>query len=170
MSTNRFKFNPEDDLAPLLHFLIVLSGIIVGIYFIISAVITAHSPNFTNDNYQIIEHSEEPLLQNETQNETLEPWMVGNWIGEIATIHPLDGPITQSWKLNILSKSGKTQQVVISSNNPYFQDIEWFNLKYDRNSQQLYYIEGSIRINIEVNSQTKTLYLPSEHGTLYLNK
>ena len=69
MSTNRFKFNPEDDLAPLLHFLIVLSGIIVGIYFIISAVITAHSPNFTNDNYQIIEHSEEPLLQNETQNE-----------------------------------------------------------------------------------------------------
>ena len=114
MSTNRFKFNPEDDLAPLLHFLIVLSGIIVGIYFIISAVITAHSPNFTNDNYQIIEHSEEPLLQNETQNETLEPWMVGNWIGEIATIHPLDGPITQSWKLKNQEKHNKLLYLLIT--------------------------------------------------------
>ena len=124
---------------------------------------------YTMSTKQTPNESSAYLDGNETQNETLEPWMVGLWIGQLSTVDYFGNPIKIYWALNI-SKSGYTKQVVGSSNNPDNPEIEYLNLKYDRRSQQLYYEEGSIHITIKVDSQYKKLYLPSENGTLYLSK
>ena len=71
------------------------------------------------------------------------------------------------WSLDI-NQYGSTTQITGTSNGDY--DVEYFTLKYDRDQEKLYYKEGGYNITINVNPKTRQLYMPSDFGTLYLNK
>lgn len=109
--------------------------------------------------------SDEPQkgeMSSETNSTDLEPWMVGTWKGKLN-----NGYMQLYWSLEI-DKYGNATQIIYNPQGD--SEVELLSLKYNRDSEQLYYKDGGMAITIQVDSYNKTLSLPSSSGTLYLYK
>ena len=109
---------------------------------------------------------EEEYTQNyqnqETEDTSIAPWMIGTWKGSLNY-----GDMNIFWSLEI-DKYGNTTQIIYNPQGG--SEVELLHLKYDRISQQLYYKDGGLNITIEVDANNKCLYMPSAYGTLYFKK
>ena len=109
---------------------------------------------------------EEEYTQNyqnqETEDTSIAPWMIGTWKGSLNY-----GDMNIFWSLEI-DEYGNTTQIIYNPQGG--SEVELLHLKYDRISQQLYYKDGGLNITIEVDANNKCLYMPSAYGTLYFKK
>ena len=145
---------------------IIASAFLIVITMLFQALLNEDSDYEYNENSNY-EYCETNTSTVESKRTDIEPWMVGKWEGRITTKDYLGNPFRLHWSLDI-NQYGSTTQITGTSNGDY--DVEYFTLKYDRDQEKLYYKEGGHNVTINVNPKTKQLYMPSDFGTLYLNK
>ena len=146
------------------------SKIVIIASIILVVVITLLRTSSSDDAYDRYSNSNTSHTSTETKNTNntdIEPWMAGTWKGSITTRDYYGNPFTFYWTLEI-NQYGSTTQIVETSIGNY--DMETYTLRYDRNSEQLYYRDGGGNVTIGVDPYSKKLYMPSEFGTMYLYK
>ena len=93
----------------------------------------------------------------------IEPWMVGEWKGSSYVTGWNNNKVKVFVNLEIDKYGNATQFMQIQGGS---MDVEQFTLKYDRNSQVLYYRDGGLRITYQVNPSSQTISA-GDNITLY---
>ena len=132
---------------------IIISIVLIGFIILLQASLNEDTSN---------EYYESNTSTQEVSNTDIEPWMIGTWKGKLE-----NGYMQLYWSLDI-DKYGNAKQIIYNPQGG--SEVELLSLKYNRNSEQLYYKDGGMTVTIEVNPYNKTLSMPSSSGTLYLHK
>lgn len=131
----------------------ILIGLIVVLF-----VVSIYEETTYVEDYEYVED----YSYQEVEDTSIASWMVGTWKGKLN-----NGYMQLYWSLEI-DEYGNAKQIIY--NPAGGSEVELLSLKYDRQSNQLYYKDGGMTITIQVDSYNKTLSLPSSSGTLYLHK